>query len=618
MHQQEGPFGVQPEQRGTEVLSTFRLAGVGGAIKGILNEKSLLLERRDGKGLRVDIDTIHRVRHHHTPLIPQGLTWMGIITLILAARVLSGSIQIYALFIGASTIFAWIIGRKPTLCIDTKHGDRHLLHGPDSLLLRTQMMINRLCDGKTMEEAREGLEDVQINPNFPSISPFQAIKAETAAIQAEQIEDAQLLPEVGVFDEADLEQALKAMYHGNAGEIPEPMPSESISTIESSHATEAFSTDSHADNAGRGLLDRARNSLQEVRAESDEWQQQQKLDSWSQPWEKPATVSATNCETESAYERAWGRGEPQWYNEKNATPETRIQSALTEAKEEGGMFFSGSMFDDPEPSQTTENGIFGSMFDTPAPTPTPQPIAQPIVQSEPTPTWSGQAIREASQTSSALATTLPEPTLHALREECTPGVVAAARVAAPEPEEQPLPIEEQTLDEFPAFGALLRNSPNRRLRNTTAPKQGRLAQLAKRGFSALTRSSPKNPTRKMIRPVKIEGDDYAEIYGDDDGFEDGQYREMTLRSGQILRLRADQDHQSEVAERLRTLSKSTGGNLADDETEALIERLSASGDLEPIADLLKAADTKQLSFGQLASTSPPKETPGHHGISRLG
>ncbi|HJM41525.1 MAG TPA: hypothetical protein QF514_04790, partial [Candidatus Thalassarchaeaceae archaeon] len=121
-----------------------------------MNERSLLLERRDGKGLRVDIDTIRRVRHHHTPMIPQGLTWMGIITLILAARVLSGSIQIYALFLGASTIFAWIIGRKPTLCIDTKQGDRHMLHGPDSLLLRTQMMINRLCEGKTMEEAREG------------------------------------------------------------------------------------------------------------------------------------------------------------------------------------------------------------------------------------------------------------------------------------------------------------------------------------------------------------------------------------------------------------------------------------------------------------------------------
>ena len=44
---------------------------------------------------------------------------------------------------------------------------------------------------------------------------------------------------------------------------------------------------------------------------------------------------------------------------------------------------------------------------------------------------------------------------------------------------------------------------------------------------------------------------------DDDGFRDGEYREVSLRSGQILRLRADQDHQAEVAERIRTLSKSS-------------------------------------------------------------
>ena len=615
MHQQEGPFGVQPEQRGSEILATFRLAGVGGAIKGVLNEKSLLLERRDGKGLRVDIDTIRRVRHHHTPVIPQGLTWIGVITLILATRVLSGPIQIYALIMGAVTIFTWLMGRKPTLCIDTKQGDRHMLHGPDSLLLRTQMMINRLCDGKTMDEAREGLDDVQINPNFPSISPLEAIKVQSAAIHTESVEEAELLPEVGIFDEADLEQALKAMYHGSAGEIPEPKPAESSPTIETSPATEAFSSDSSADHAGRGLLGRARSSLQETRSESDEWQQQQKLDSWSKPWEKPATENTiAQTASESAYERAWGRGDPQWYCEKESGTGTRIQTALSEAKEEGDMFFSGSMFDDPAPSQTTETGLFGNMFDSPTPAPT-----TPITELEPAPAWSGQAIRDASQNPSALATTLPEPTLHALREECTPGVVAAARVATPEPEIQAPAMEGHNLDEFPALGAFLRNSPSRRLRTSTAPKpEGRLAQFAKRGFDALTRRSEKSLVRKKVRPVKIEGDDYAEIYGDEDGFDDGKYREVALRSGQILRLRADQDHQAEVAERIRTLSKSSGGALADDETDALIGRLSASGDLEPIADLLKAADTKQLSFGQLASTSPPKEAPGHHGISRFG
>ena len=613
MHQQEGPFGVQPEQRGHEILTTFRLAGVGGGIKGVLNEKSLLLERRDGKGLRLDINTIRRVRHHHIPVIPQGLTWMGFITLILAARVLSGEIQIYALAIGAVTIFGWLLGRRPTLCIDTKQGDRHILHGPDSLLLRTQMMINRLCEGKTLDEAREGLEEIQLNPNFPSISPLEAVKFEAAAIQAERVEEAEILPEIGIFDEADLEQALKAMYHGNAGEIPEPMPTETASTVHSLPATESFSTDSPADQAGRGLLDRARDSLHSVRSESDEWNQQQKLDSWSRPWEQPAnenTVSQSSVD--SAYERTWGRNEPQWYNEKPSIQETRIQSALSEAKEEGGGFFSGSMFDDPEPSQTTDSGIFGGMFDTPSPSISSPPVATP----EPNPTWSGQAIRQAMPTSNALATTLPEPTLHALREECTPGVVAAARVATPEPEPQAISSSQHNLEEFPALGALLRNSPKRRLLNSTPPKEGRFARLAKTA-RALIRTDAK-PVKKAVRPVRIEGDDYAEIYGDDDGFGDGQYRELSLRSGQILRLRADQDHQAEVAERIRTLSKSSGGALADDDADALIERLSASGDLAPIANLLKAADSKQLSFGQLASTSPPKEAPGHHGIARLG
>ena len=617
MHQQEEPFGVQPEQRGHEILTTFRLAGVGGGIKGLLDEKSLLLERRDGKGLRLDINTIRRVRHHHIPVIPQGLTWIGFITLILAARVLSGQIQIYALAIGAATIFGWLLGRRPTLCIDTKQGDRHILHGPDSLLLRTQMMINRLCEGKTLEEAREGLEEIQLNPNFPSISPLEAVKFEAAAIQAERVEEAEILPEIGIFDEADLEQALKAMYHGGAGEIPQPIPTETASTIHSSPPTESFSTDSPADQAGRGLLDRARDSLQTVRSESDEWSQQQKLDTWSRPWEQPAvenTVSQPSVD--SAYQRTWGRDEPQWYSERQTPQETRIQSALSEAKEEGGGFFSGSMFDDPAPSQATDSGIFGTMFDTPSPSPTPSFTPQSVATPEPSHTWSGQAIREAMPTSSALATTLPEPTLHALREECTPGVVAAARVATPEPELQTTPANQHNLEEFPALGALLRNSPKKRLRSSVPPKEGRFARLTKRGLSLIRTDA--RPVRKAVRPVRIEGDDYAEIYGDDDGFGDGQYRELSLRSGQILRLRADQDHQAEVAERIKTLSKSSGGALADDDADALIERLSASGDLAPIASLLKAADSKQLSFGQLSSTSPPKEVPGHHGIARLG
>ena len=615
MHQQEGPFGVQPEQRGQEILTTFRLAGIGGGVKGLLNEKSLLLERRDGKGIRVDIKTIRRVRHHHIPVIAPGLTWIGFITLILAARVLSGPVQIYALAVGAITIFTWLMGRRPTLCIDTKHGDRHMLHGPDSLLLRTQMMINRLCDGKTLEEAREGLEEIQRNSNFPSVAPLIPEPAQSMLVE-EDAKEAELLPEIGIFDESDLEQALKAMYNGDAGTLPEPKPVSESQVVDAQPATESFASESHADHAGKSLLDRARNSLYETRSESTEWKNQQNLDKWSKPWEQNNTETHTAISSQdSAYERAWGRNSPDWYCEKqNPPPENRFQSALVEAKEEGATFFSGDMFDNLE-SQTTDTGIFGNMFDSPAPASISDP--QPLQQPDPTPTWSGQAIREAMPPpTNTLATTLPEPTRNAIREECTMGVVAAARVAEPA-EPKPEAVEQQSgLEDFPAIGALFRNTHKSPRKITTKRKRGVLSRLANRGKKALVRTNTRS--KQTSRPVKIEGDDYADVYGDDDGFSNGEYREVSMRSGQILRLRSDQDHQAEVAERIKSLSKSTGGDITEDEMDSLVQRLSESGDLGPIANLLRAAETKQLSFGQMASTSPPKETPGHHGISRMG
>lgn len=622
MTRQDGPFGVQPEQRGHEILAPLRLAGMEGRIKGVLDERMILFERRDGKGLRIELNSIQRVRHHHVPITPPGITWLGVITIILAARVLSGTIQLYALAVGAITIFTWLIGRKPALCIDTKAGDRHILHGRDSLLLRTQMMVNRLCDGKTIEEAREGLEELHRHSNYPMIQPLEVVQMGSTTIGGQIIEEAELIPEPDVFDEADLERALANMYNGREDKIPEPQPA---SVFAASQATESFGSDSPADHAGRGLLDRARESLNETR-ESNEWftpsqepAPTPQENPWERPWEQKKEI-ASNDDADSAYLRAWGRNEPDWYQERDTG--TRIQSALSEAKDAGGLF-SGAMFDEQTPSQTTETGIFGNLFDD-APISEPQaysPLPEPAPLQEPVPTWSGQAIHDANA-STSLATTLPEPTVHALREECTPGLVAAARMSQYENEENesqsaPRQVEQQILAAFPALSAMLKSTPPARLQSNAVQKDGRLARLAKRSMGMLKSIEAKRNAANVRRPVQIKGDDYASTYGDSDGFADGEYREVPLRSGQILRLRADQDHQAEIADRIISLSKSAGGEFAEDEAGELIQRLSASGDLEPIANLLKAADNN-LSFSNLASTSPPKEVPGHHGISRLG
>ena len=41
------------------------------------------------------------------------------------------------------------------------------------------MMIVNLCDGKTLEEAREGLEEIQRNSNFPAVAPLLPEPANT-------------------------------------------------------------------------------------------------------------------------------------------------------------------------------------------------------------------------------------------------------------------------------------------------------------------------------------------------------------------------------------------------------------------------------------------------------
>ena len=56
-----------------ELFHSLRVAGIDGRIKCVLSERTLLLERRDGKGMRIDLDAIHRLRHHHGDRVRSGI-----------------------------------------------------------------------------------------------------------------------------------------------------------------------------------------------------------------------------------------------------------------------------------------------------------------------------------------------------------------------------------------------------------------------------------------------------------------------------------------------------------------------------------------------------------------
>jgi hypothetical protein len=677
MTRQDGPVGVQPKHSEHEIFASLRLAGVEGRLKAVLDENHLLLERRDGKGLRISLSSIQRVRHHHAPIVPPGITWMGVILLLFAIRVLEGTIQLYALSIGAITLFTWLLGRRPTLYIDTEAGDRHLLHGRDSTLLRLQMMVNRLCDGKTLEEARIGLEDLTREANFPTVNPLQSLHMEADSLHEEELVEAELMQE-DVFDDVDLESALSRMYRGESATVPEPKPANSYTTSGVQSATGGLTTQSSEDQGGRGLLERASATLSEERSENpvwNGWQQGQTrftptTDTQNEPWSQTPATQPVQKDPWSTESDPWARAEPE-------VAGTRIQSALNEAKEAGSGLFSSSAFDDSAPS---EGGIFGNLFDdTPASSfsppqeeprsayertwgreetpswyeekPAPSrvdpwqqqpvssdslvPVQQPT-QSPPTGLWSGAALRQAMDGGG-----LPEPSAGALRQECAPGVVARARMQnaarTHTTAELPMPLEAipaednaEALEDYPALTRMLQTSPKPRLRAAERPhERGALSNLARRGWSALSGIRQSKPIIAIAARARTavparartDADDYSSVYGDEDGFGDGLYREVPLRSGQILRLRADHDHQADLAERIKHLSKSTGGGIAEGEATDIVQRLADSGDLAPIAAILAAAETKSresLTFSAMKSTSPKRTPEGHHGISRLG
>ena len=56
------------------------------------------------------------------------------------------------------------------MAIETEAGDRHIIAGSEGVLLKLCMMVDRVGRGSTIDEARIGLEHIDIElPSFPAL-----------------------------------------------------------------------------------------------------------------------------------------------------------------------------------------------------------------------------------------------------------------------------------------------------------------------------------------------------------------------------------------------------------------------------------------------------------------
>ena len=401
-----GPMGPT-EKRRSELVGGLYLVGARGKFCALITERQLTIERFDGKGVRLDLSAIDRMRHLKIPMLPSGSILLGLIAIYLGITTIVAPISWLAVGTGASIILANVVSRYSILAIETGSGDRHLISGSESSLLKLCLIVDRVRHGSPIEEALLGLENLESEvPVFPSIRDATGQLGQQPRVALpeyfppmdlaqEKKEDSQAETGFGIGENSDF------FGFSSVGEFSEPKEVRESEIIEADH--------SH----------------------------------------KPSSSTKQN-----AYERAWGVTEaPNWYQEKEepGISDNRIDTAFSDAAKGLDMFAPGGLFDSEANKEAVGNDM--GLFDTDRDLVSNEEVDK--LQS------SAQMIKRAHEEFGApsepyIGELLPPPTDEAVRKECRAGVVrqARARQELRSRRSSELGIQTTNLEDYPALNKL--------------------------------------------------------------------------------------------------------------------------------------------------------------------
>ena len=448
-----GPNGPT-KKRDSELIGGLYLVGARGKFCAVITERQLTMERYDGKGVRLDLAAIDRMRHLKIPMLPPGTALLGLISVYLGVTTIFSPMNWLAIGLGVSMIISNIISRYSILAIETSSGDRHLVSGSESNLLKLCLIVDRVRHGSDMQEAVLGLENLDSEvPTFPALrdttgqfgkSPVAALPMGAKTFVAENSEDGD-----------------KSIF-GFGVEHESPIFGSQI--------------------------------LPEV----------PELPFSGSP---EGTDSDENTLKQNAYERAWGVQEaPTWYREKEADSRdsSRIDSAFSDAAEGLDMFSPGGIFDAGTPAEIPSPGDMG-LFDFDTDSHMPEITERPDS--------SARIIKRAHEEFGAPSepfsrARLPPPTEEAVREECKAGIVRQAK-AKQELRTQSLngagTMRAANLDGYPALKGLastMSSGPHNGKKAQTEVSGGWLSRLLRP--SGTIRSSNVGHKQTQIRDIETE------------------------------------------------------------------------------------------------------------------
>ena len=401
-----GPMGPT-EKRRSELVGGLYLVGARGKFCALITERQLTIERFDGKGVRLDLSAIDRMRHLKIPMLPSGSILLGLIGIYLGITTIVAPISWLAVGTGASIILANVVSRYSILAIETGSGDRHLISGSESNLLKLCLIVDRVRHGSPIEEALLGLENLESEvPVFPSIRDATGQLGQQSRVSLpeyfppmdlaqERKEDLQAETGFGIEEKSDF------FGFPSVGDFSEPQEVREPEIREASHAHESSSSTK-----------------------------------------------------QNAYERAWGVTEaPNWYQEKEeaSISDNRIDTAFSDAAKGLDMFAPGGLFDSEASTESVGNDM--GLFDFDRDVVAVEEVDK--LQS------SAQMIKRAHEEFGAPSepysgALLPPPTDEAVRQECRAGVVrqARARQELRGRRSSELGIQATSLEDYPALNKL--------------------------------------------------------------------------------------------------------------------------------------------------------------------
>jgi len=536
-----GPNGPT-KKRQAEVIGGLYLVGARGKFCAVITERQLTIERYDGKGLRLDLAAIERMRHLKIPMLPSGTVILGLISIYLGITTISSPINWFAIGLGASAIISNIVSRYSILAIETGSGDRHLVSGSESNLLKLCLIVDRVRHGSDIHEAVLGLEN--LDSEIPTFPAFRDISGQFDNSPVSALPITIKDNEIRNFEES--RNSIPVFGLGSDSEISVGQLLPGISESEFGDSTEV-------------------------------------------------RTNITDSPKQNAYERAWGvREAPTWYKEKesDSRSETRIDSAFSDAAESLDMFAPGGIFDSGPTSEEVESNGMG-LFDFNLEPNVSDPIERP--------NSSSQMIKRAHQEFGAPSepfprTLLPPPTEEAVREECKAGVVKQAR-ARQELRVQSLSgrstIRAANLDDYPALKDLastMSGNGQNGSKSKGTISGGWLSRLLRPGSSIRTSEMNESGPKNDIETEKFQ-------------------------TAQHMRLRSDQDHQADIANRVSSMRRVNNPSTARDKLDLIVRK--ASGEGGEIA-LLPDGSNDSLRFSQLKPTSTKEDPNPLPGLRRLG